>query len=454
MNYPVWEPYMLGGGMVIGIIAILHVFVSHFAVGGGLFLPLTERKAYRENNPALLEYVRSHSKFFILVVLVFGAVSGVGIWWSIGLVNPEATATLIHVFVWGWAIEWVFFIVEIAAAFIYYYGWDRLAPQTHLMVGWIYFGAAWASLLVINGILTFMLTPGRWIWTQTFASAYFNPGMLPSLVVRTAVCVALAGVYALITSSAVSDVALRNEVVRYAAQWLLVGTLIIPFAGVWYISTLPSMAREISMGAAPAVTIFAGLSIFLSALVVAFTYFGPYQHPRHFNLPFAFLLAVLALSTTGVTELVREAVRKPYIIYGYMYSNSLRLADIGRVREQGVLKSARWVRWHDVDPNAPERAGEEVFRVECASCHTVNGYNSIRFAVKGWSWAMIDYQLAHLNELKGFMPPFVGTEAERKALGDWLTSLNPRPASVGMEPGNSAPKGQSTGTTGEGAPQQ
>ena len=272
-------------------------------------------------------------------------------------------------------------------------------------MGWIYFGAAWASLLVINGILTFMLTPGRWIETQTFASAYFNPGMLPSLVVRTAVCIALAGVYALITSSAVSDVALRNEVVRYAAQWLLLGTLIIPFAGIWYISTLPSMAREISMGAAPAVTIFAGLSIFFSALVVAFTYFGPYQRPRHFNLVFAFLLAVLALSTTGVTEWVREAVRKPYIIYGYMYANSLRLADIGRVREQGVLKSARWVRQHEVDPHALERAGEEVFRVQCASCHTVNGYNSIRFAVKGWSWVMIDYQLAHLSALKGFMPP-------------------------------------------------
>jgi hypothetical protein len=440
--------------MVIGIIAILHVFVSHFAVGGGLFLPLTERKAYRENNPALLEYVKSHSKFFVLVVLVFGAVSGVGIWWSIGLVNPEATATLIHVFVWGWAIEWVFFIVEIAAAFIYYYGWDRLDPKTHLMVGWIYFGAAWASLLVINGILTFMLTPGRWIERQTFASAYFNPGMLPSLVVRTAVCIALAGVYALITSSGVSDVALRHEVVRYAAQWLLVGTLIIPLAGIWYISTLPRMAREISMGAAPAVTIFAGLSIFFSALVVTFTYFGPYQRPRHFNLVFAFLLAVLALSTTGVTEWVREAVRKPYIIYDYMYANGLRLADIGRVREQGVLKSARWVRRHEVDPNALECAGEEVFRVQCASCHTVNGYNSIRFAVKGWSWVMIDYELGHLNALKGFMPPFVGTDAERQALGAWLASLNPLPAGIAIEPGPSAAKSQSTDGTGEGAPQQ
>jgi hypothetical protein len=83
----------------------------------------------------------------------------------------------------------------------------------------------------------------------------------------------------------------------------------------------------------------------------------------------------------------------------------------------------------------------------------VKGYNSIRFAVKGWDGAMIDYQLAHLNELKGFMPPFVGTEAERKALGDWLMSLNPRAASLGMEGEKSALPGQSTGTPGERAPQ-
>ncbi len=428
MNYPVWEPPMLGGGLVIGIIAILHVFVSHFAVGGGLFLPITERKAYRESNAALLDYVKSHSKFFVLVVLVFGAVSGVGIWWSIGLVNPEATATLIHVFVWGWAIEWVFFFVEIAAAFIYYYGWDRLDAKTHLIVGWIYFAAAWLSLFVINGILAFMLTPGSWLEQPTFWRAFFNPSMLPSCIVRTAVSVALAGVYGLVTASALRDIALRTEVVRYAAKWVLVGTLIIPFAGAWYISTLPPLAREISMGAAPAVTIFAALSIFFSVLVVSFTYFGPYQHPRHFNLTFAFVIAVLALSTTGVTEWVREAVRKPYIIYNYMYANTLRIADVGRIRQQGILESAHFVRHHQVDARSPLESGRDVFRVQCASCHTVDGYNSIRFAVKGWSSDMLEYQLLHLNELKGFMPPFVGTDSERRALRDWLLSLNPQPA--------------------------
>jgi cytochrome bd-type quinol oxidase subunit 1 len=427
MNYPVWEPPLLGGGLVIGIIAILHVFVSHFAVGGGLFLPITERKAYRENNAALLEYVKSHSTFFVLVVLVFGAVSGVGIWWAIGLVNPEATATLLHVFVWGWAIEWVFFLVEIAAAFIYYYGWDRLDPKTHLLVGWIYFVSAWLSLFVINGILAFMLTPGKWIEAPSFAAAFFNPSMLPSCLMRTAVSVALAGVYALVTAATIRDVALRLEVVRYAAKWILAGTSVIPLASVWYIATLPPLAREIPMGAAPPVMIFAGLSIFFSMLVVVFTYFGPYQHPRYFNLTFAFLIAVLALSTTGVTEWVREAIRKPYIIYNYMYSNTLRVADVAKVRERGILNSALWVRHHTVDPERPELSGGEIFRVVCASCHTVDGYNSMRFAVKGWSAEMIDYQLLHLNELKGFMPPFVGTDAERRALKAWLLSLNPQP---------------------------
>jgi hypothetical protein len=34
MNYPVWYLPETGGGLLIALIAILHVFVSHFAVGG------------------------------------------------------------------------------------------------------------------------------------------------------------------------------------------------------------------------------------------------------------------------------------------------------------------------------------------------------------------------------------------------------------------------------------
>jgi hypothetical protein len=46
MNYPVWD-VAFGAGLLMALVSILHVFVSHFAVGGGLFLALTERRAFR-----------------------------------------------------------------------------------------------------------------------------------------------------------------------------------------------------------------------------------------------------------------------------------------------------------------------------------------------------------------------------------------------------------------------
>ena len=117
MTYPVWEP-CVANSLLIALVAILHVFVSHFAIGGGLYLILAETIARRKNDPEHLAYIENHSKFFILVTLVFGAVTGVGIWVTIGLIHPIGTEWLIRNFVWGWASEWVFFFVEIAAALI------------------------------------------------------------------------------------------------------------------------------------------------------------------------------------------------------------------------------------------------------------------------------------------------------------------------------------------------
>ena len=53
MNYPVWQ---LGfpGGLLIAAVAVFHVFISHFAVGGGAYLVLTERRAYARDDAQLL----------------------------------------------------------------------------------------------------------------------------------------------------------------------------------------------------------------------------------------------------------------------------------------------------------------------------------------------------------------------------------------------------------------
>ena len=86
-----------------------------------------------------------------------------------------------------------FFIVEILSALLYYYGWKSMSPADHMTLGWIYFVSAWLSLFVINGILTFMLTPGTWLVTGNFWDGFFNPTFWPSLVLRSAIAVMLGG---------------------------------------------------------------------------------------------------------------------------------------------------------------------------------------------------------------------------------------------------------------------
>ncbi len=233
MNYPLWS--LPAPGLLIALVAIVHVFISHFAVGGGFFLVLAERKAKRENDGAMLGYVRRLSGFFALLTLVLGAVTGVGIWFTIGLVHPQATSSLIGIFVWAWAIEWTFFVVEIAAATVYYYGWDRLDAATHERVGWLYAASAWLSLVVINGILTFMLTPGAWLTTGNMWDGLFNPTYWPALVARTFTAVGLAGLFVMLTAAGLEDRDLKHKVTRYAAKWILPMTIALPLAIVWFL---------------------------------------------------------------------------------------------------------------------------------------------------------------------------------------------------------------------------
>jgi len=424
MNYPLWEVPLIGGGMLIGVVAIVHVFVAHFAVGGGLFLPLTEYKAYKENDPRILEYVKRHTLFFVLLTLVAGAVTGVGIWWTIGLVHPPATRTLLLVFVWVWATEWVMFFTEITAAIVYYYGWNRLPPKTHLTVGWIYFASAWLSLFLINGILCFMLTPGKWLESRSLLHAFFNPTMLPSLFLRTLIALALAGIFALFTATQLQPEDLREKMVKWAGKWLIVPGLLMPLGLIWYLSNVPESARRLAVGgAAPVLTVFVTMSLLMSVLIFAFSYFGAFKLPRAFSQPFAMLIMALAFLTTGMTEWVREAIRKPFVIYGYMFSNSIRVEEIRDDRNKSLLLRAKWTTVPKVTRGNWRQAGREIFRLQCASCHTVEGYNGIKPLIYGWDEKMIDSALQRLHRLRGFMPPFVGTEEERKALAKWLAEI-------------------------------
>ncbi|MEJ2720824.1 MAG: c-type cytochrome [bacterium] len=402
MNYPFWD-VGIGYGILMAAIAITHVFVSHFAIGGGLYLVVAETSARRANDTPRLEYLRKLTKFFVLTTLVFGALSGVGIWIIIGLLNPAATEVLIHNFVWGWAIEWTFFVVEICAAIIYFYGWKSMTPRSHMTVGWIYFAAAWLSLFIINGIIGFMLTPGRWLETGNYWDGFFNPTYWPSLVFRTGICVLLAGVFAIAVASYHRADDFKARIVRYNAWWSIAGLIVIAASWPWYWHAIPGdiTAKAVEMMPTPMTSINLAYW-FLGILAVIVMIFG-LVIPRFMHTAVAIVLLALGLGFFGGFEWMRESIRKPYVVYGYMYGNAVEVAHADVYKRDGYLSQMVFRTGND---------GADLFRRACRSCHTMDGYKPLKPSFDGTDVEFIKGIVLGADALRGNMPPFLGTDEE------------------------------------------
>jgi mono/diheme cytochrome c family protein len=92
----------------------------------------------------------------------------------------------------------------------------------------------------------------------------------------------------------------------------------------------------------------------------------------------AVVLAFLAFGFFGGYERLREGTRKPFLIHSHLFSNGLLVSDIGKVNEEGVLNTSGWAARGSEDLVA---IGRRVFRTQCSSCHTRDGYQSIRAAL-------------------------------------------------------------------------
>jgi hypothetical protein len=421
MNYPVWQLDVFGGGLWVILIAVFHVYIAHFAVGGGLFLVLAERKGLRENNPAMLDYVRRHARFFLLVTMVLGSMTGVGIWFIISLLNPAATSVLIHTFVFAWAAEWVFFLLEIVALFLYAYTFGRMAAGPHQLLGWIYFGAAWMSLFIINGVIDFMLTPGTWPQDNNFWSGFFNPTFWPALFFRTFFALIIAGLFGLMTAAWIREERLRTRMVVFfiASAW-------------WYKAALPAEVQEMIFQRMPEmraildgfllgapVLLFGGLLLVL-------------RLPAALAKTLAVLLLLIGQLYMGLFEFIREGGRRPYIIRDVMYSTSIRPEDEQRLQQAGVLRSARWVRHREITDENRSEAGRELYNLLCLSCHAIGGpMRDIRPLTATFTSEGLDALLSGMDLFYPAMPAFAGTPEERAVLADYIAhDLNGR-----VEPG-------------------
>jgi mono/diheme cytochrome c family protein len=136
-------------------------------------------------------------------------------------------------------------------------------------------------------------------------------------------------------------------------------------------------------------------------------------------------------------------LRKPYVIGRWMFSNGVRVPYVSRIDTEGYLAHTNWV-WNGSDSSYSR--GEAIFRGECGSCHTLNGYRPLAKLLAGRDRANIGNFIAMLHDYKPdspyrrFMPPMVGTAQDVADLTDYLNAQVNPPAPSAPKPVQTAQK--------------
>ncbi|MFP5239641.1 MAG: multiheme c-type cytochrome [Acidobacteriota bacterium] len=422
MDYPILQWTWWGGGLLIALVATIHVFIAHFAVGGGLFIAVMETRVQRLGLGILKDYLRRYAKFFLVFTMVVGGLTGVGIWVVIAIGAPGATSTLIHSFVFGWATEWTFFLAEIVTLLVYMSSFEAERSTRRLILAWLYFAFAFGSLTVVQGFISYMLTPGEWLATQRFWDGFFNPTFLPGLVFRAAFAALVAGVFGLITAQGVDDETERRRLSRFCAVWAILPLPVLAASGWWHIAVLSPEQKVLALGLSPEVA--AGMKAFWWAAPVVVAggalLAGGLSRGMARNVAVVTMLASFCVLASF--EYMREAARRPYLITGYMYSNGIPVARAGEINAKGALASAKWSKVKQVTDENRMEAGRELYYLECSSCHSLGGpmLDMLPRSAKYTAYGM-ETLLTGMGKIGTYMPPFLGIPQEKAALAAWLT---------------------------------
>jgi cytochrome bd ubiquinol oxidase subunit I len=462
--FPTSDVSPLMKGMVIGGVGIIHVFLAQFAIGGGLLLAYLERRRQRGGEVALTAFIDGYFQALVLVSFVLGAVTGVAMWLTTIQVGARTIGLMVDEFHWLWATEWLCFCVEVAAGYAFVRYGKLLSDRARLGLLLTYAAASWLSLFWINGILSWQLTPGRWLRDHDVWAGFFNPSFWPSLVYRTVVAMTLAALVACLVIAALPQARLRppadahpprrdsegaeprapDEVRRQLVRTVsvfLTPMAVMPLAALWYVKVLPDDSRGWILGGSVAMTMFVTIAAGASAIIgayaalLAIARLLPQRVPqrlRELSLggPAAAILLLIAFAATAAGEFVREGARKPYTVRQVLYSNSLTDAEVKRLRVTGAVVNDPWpLRDAARYPTQQLARGARVVRALCDVCHTVSGANALSHLVGSWSLDQMRHNIAMLQHTKSFMPPFAGDAADVEAVVQllaWTRSGEPR----------------------------
>ena len=433
MEFPLFNVPYIGTGMVIGVNAVLHVIISHgVAIGLVFMVALAEYIGLKHGLEGAEEFTTRLVKLTVVIVTGIGAVTGVGIWFTTTALVPTGIGSMLRLFFWPFFMEWLIFVLEVVALLVLYYKWDGWAGGKRIYRA--YYGFAYAfmgsvSILLISGILSFMLTSDGWPWDKSFWSAFINPSYLPQVFLRLGGAYALGSMFA--TASLLfmrTNGVFRRRMLGVYGIILLVSLAVTAVSARWYFIKVPSTFKTYAIF--PVLTSYLSQSPWIfwavnAAGLVVVAALSVAALARSGALSKALVLPALLASFCFVAEYesIREFIRGPYLMPGYMYTNQIMLDESEYLKKAGLLKNALWPQFTNASQNETT-ADKYLFEQNCGVCHTIGGVNDIRKRLRGRTEDGIAVIIGHTNEMVPFMAPFSGTEAERTQLARYLYEIS------------------------------
>jgi len=375
----------------------------------------------------------------VIIITSIGAITGVGIWFITSGLVPAAIGSMLRIFFWPWFLEWIVFALEVVVILIMYFTWDQWRKEQkkyHIRLGFIYILLACMSAFIITGILGFMLTPDGWPGNRNFWSAFFNPTFWPQLAWRISIAFSMGALFMIfyILFSEDRTHTFRRTALTYYTRILVIPLILMPFCAWWWYTRIP---QGFKAHAKPSMLLWAivketGLfgifnEIFWISLTANIVIAGAFLifAWRKWMLASRLIIvpAVLViLFFVAEFERVREFVRGPYLMPGYMYANTMLLTERKYFDQEGLLNHSFWFKDTAPEPSL-EQKGAYLFAANCGTCHTIGGRNNIVDRFQGRSEPGIYVILGRTEQMVPWMPPFAGTDEERRITARFIHNL-------------------------------
>ncbi len=447
MDFPPVFVDHVGGRLIIGLIACIHVLINHpLAVGVYPLLTWMEWWAAKNNRPDIDQVAYRITFIVFIITTTIGAMTGVGIWLSTSLFAPFAIGSLLRVFFWGWFAEWLVFISEVALILWWFLTWKKaITPEKkrkHIRIGVALSIMSWLTMALIVAVLGFMMKPGEWNQTKAFWDAMTNPLYLPQLGFRT--------FFALMTGAAFvwfaaffftgkkepgDPLRVREWLVYRMSHVVLISMLGTYVFGVIYWNAIPETMKANSSVALLSQQFMSWhnqFKVVLGWTLIAFLIIAAGGITSMYRVPRVALLipTFMGIWLLGHFERAREFMRKPWVIGEYMYSNGVHKDELAFLQAEGLLRHATYARHREVTEANQVECGRDVFMLACSRCHSTTGMNGVIKKLENLygadaSWdrgAMVSF-IGSMHQTRTFMPPFPGNNKEADALVTYLLEL-------------------------------